>query len=88
MTVTLIVLSGPYEIVIVGTTTLLVEPKFIFGGGRVGHIEDVCVRKEFQGLEIGSLLVKHATTVAESWMGCVKIVPDCILRKSRLFLPR
>ena len=63
--------------VIVGTTTLLVEPKFIFGGGRVGHIEDVCVRKEFQGLGIGSWLVKHATMVAESVMECVKIVLDC-----------
>jgi glucosamine-phosphate N-acetyltransferase len=63
--------------VIVGTTTLLVEPKFIFGGGRAGHIEDVCVRKEFQGLGIGSWLVKHTTTVAESLMGCVKIVLDC-----------
>jgi glucosamine-phosphate N-acetyltransferase len=63
--------------VIVGTTTLLVEPKFIFGGGRVAHIEDVCVRKEFQGLGIGRWLVNHATMVAESIMGCVKIVLDC-----------
>jgi glucosamine-phosphate N-acetyltransferase len=63
--------------VIVGTTTLLVEPKFIFGGGRVAHIEDVCVRKDFQGMGIGRSLVNHATTVAESVMGCVKIVLDC-----------
>jgi glucosamine-phosphate N-acetyltransferase len=63
--------------VVVGTTTLLVEPKFIFGGGRVGHIEDVCVRKEFQGLGIGGWLVNHATMVAESMMGCIKIVLDC-----------
>jgi glucosamine-phosphate N-acetyltransferase len=63
--------------VIVGTTTLLVEPKFIFGGGRVAHIEDVCVRKEFQGSGIGGWLVNHATMVAESVMGCVKIVLDC-----------
>ncbi len=45
--------------VIGGTTTLLVEPKFIFGGGRVGHIEDVCVRKEFQGLGIAGWLVSQ-----------------------------
>jgi glucosamine-phosphate N-acetyltransferase len=63
--------------IIVGTTTLLVEPKFIFGGARVGHIEDVSVRKEFQGFGIGSWLVEHATTVAESEMGCIKIVLDC-----------
>jgi glucosamine-phosphate N-acetyltransferase len=63
--------------VVVGTTTLLVEPKFIFGGGRVGHIEDVCVRKDFQGLGIGGWLVNHATMVAESIMGCIKLVLDC-----------
>jgi hypothetical protein len=31
---------------VVGTTTLLVEPKFLFGIGRVGHIEDVSVKVE------------------------------------------
>ncbi len=30
---------------IVGTTTLLIEPKFINKGMRVGYIEDVSVRK-------------------------------------------
>ena len=32
-----------------GTTTILVEPKFIFGGGRVAHIEDVAVRLNIRG---------------------------------------
>ena len=34
---------------IVGTTTLLIEPKFIHDGGLVGHIEDVVVEKNVQG---------------------------------------
>jgi len=38
---------------IVGTTTLLIEPKFIHGGGLVGHIEDVVVDKNFQVQRIG-----------------------------------
>ena len=38
---------------VIGTTTLLVEPKFIFGGGRVGHIEDVAVRAGYQRRGIG-----------------------------------
>ena len=38
---------------IVGSTTLLIEPKFIHQGGIVGHIEDVVVSKEFQGKKIG-----------------------------------
>ena len=32
---------------IVGSTTLLIEQKFIHNGGLVGHIEDVVVREGF-----------------------------------------
>jgi glucosamine-phosphate N-acetyltransferase len=62
--------------VVVGTTTLLVEPKFIFNGGRVGHIEDVSIRRGYENIGLGRRLVSHATQVAKE-MGCVKIVLDC-----------
>ena len=61
---------------VIGTTTLLVEPKFIFGGGRVGHIEDVAVRAGYQTRGIGFKLVKYATEQAVL-MGCVRTVLDC-----------
>jgi glucosamine-phosphate N-acetyltransferase len=61
---------------VIGTITLLVEPKFIFGGGRVGHIEDLSVRKEYQRKGIGFKLVNYATEQA-ALMGCVKTVLDC-----------
>ena len=61
---------------VIGTTTLLVEPKFIFGGGKVGHIEDVSVKMEYQRKGIGFKLVAHATNQAEI-MGCVKTILDC-----------
>jgi glucosamine-phosphate N-acetyltransferase len=61
---------------VIGTTTLLVEPKFIFGGGKVGHIEDVSVRVGYQRKGIGFKLVSHATEQA-AIMGCVKTVLDC-----------
>ena len=38
---------------IVGSTTLLIEQKFIHKGGLVGHIEDVVVRKNYEGKGIG-----------------------------------
>ena len=41
---------------IAGTTTLLIEPKFIDKGMRVGYIEDVSVRKGYEGSGIGSNL--------------------------------
>ena len=61
---------------VIGTTTLLVEPKFIFGGGRVGHIEDVAVRAGYQRKGIGFKLVKYATDQAVA-MRCVRTVLDC-----------
>lgn len=61
---------------VVGTITLLIEPKFIFNGGRIGHIEDVSVRKEYQNKKIGKRLVLYATEIARE-LGCVKIVLDC-----------
>jgi glucosamine-phosphate N-acetyltransferase len=61
---------------VIGTITLLVEPKFIFCGGRVGHIEDLSVRKEYQRKGIGFKLVNYATEQA-ALMGCVKTVLDC-----------
>jgi glucosamine-phosphate N-acetyltransferase len=66
--------SGPS--IVAGTTTLLVEPKFIFQGGRVGHIEDVSIRRGFEKKGIGSKLVSHVSLVAHQ-MGCVKLVLDC-----------
>src|SRR5208337_4897823 len=51
---------------VVGTASLLIERKFIHKGGRVGHIEDVAVHKEFEGHGIGSALVRHALAEARN----------------------
>jgi ribosomal protein S18 acetylase RimI-like enzyme len=59
---------------IVGTTTLIVEPKFINKGMQVGYIEDVSVKKGYEGLGIGFKLVNHATSYAISNLGCKKIL--------------
>jgi glucosamine-phosphate N-acetyltransferase len=61
---------------IVGTTTLLIEQKFIHNGGLVGHIEDVAVRKEYQGKGIGQKLVKALLEHAKR-KGCYKTILDC-----------
>ncbi|HYY50497.1 MAG TPA: GNAT family N-acetyltransferase [Nitrososphaeraceae archaeon] len=62
---------------VVGTTTLLVEPKFIHKGTRVGYIEDVSVRRGYDGLGIGSQLITYATQDAISVEGCGKILLYC-----------
>jgi len=61
---------------IVGTTTLLIEPKFIHRGGLVGHIEDVVVDKNFQGQKIGEKIIKYLFEFAKN-RGCYKTILDC-----------
>lgn len=61
---------------IIGTTTLLVEQKFTHQGGKVGHIEDVSVREEYEGNGIGSSLMKKAINEAKRF-GCYKLILDC-----------
>jgi glucosamine-phosphate N-acetyltransferase len=65
------------KIKVVGTTTLLIEPKFINKGMRVGYIEDVSVREGYDGLGIGSQLITYATNDAISVEGCGKILLYC-----------
>ena len=61
---------------VMGATTLLVEQKFIHGGGLVGHIEDVAVRRGYEGRGVGGSLVKAAAEVAEG-LACYKCILDC-----------
>ena len=61
---------------VIGTTTLLIEPKFIHQGGIVGHIEDVVVSKEFQGKKIGKKIIKYVLELAKNH-GCYKTILDC-----------
>ena len=61
---------------IIGTTTLLIEPKFIHQGGLVGHIEDVVVDKNFQGKKIGEKIIKYVLEFSKNY-GCYKTILDC-----------
>ena len=61
---------------IVGTATMLIEPKFIHDGGLVGHIEDVVVGRKFQGQKIGNEIVKNLLEFAKN-RGCYKTILNC-----------
>ena len=61
---------------IVGSTTLFIEQKFIHDGGFVGHIEDVVVRKDYEGLGIGIKLVMSMLERAKE-KNCYKTILDC-----------
>jgi len=61
---------------IIGTATLLVEPKFIHRCGLVGHIEDVVIRKHIHGGGLGKKLI--GLLMERSILrGCYKTILDC-----------
>jgi glucosamine-phosphate N-acetyltransferase len=61
---------------VVGALTLLVEQKFTHRGGRIGHIEDVATRKEWERQGISRRLHERAFKVAKE-RNCYKVVLDC-----------
>ena len=61
---------------VVGSTTLLIESKFIHNGGLVGLIEDVVVNKEHQGKKIGEKIMNHLINISKN-RGCYKTILDC-----------
>lgn len=61
---------------IVGTATLLIEPKFIHNCGLVGHIEDVVLKKSTQGTGLGKQIVTFLAEKAKL-RGCYKVILDC-----------
>jgi len=61
---------------VIGSTTLLIEPKFIHQGGKVGHIEDVVIAKESQGSGIGEKLINFVLDYAKK-NDCYKTILDC-----------
>lgn len=61
---------------IVGSTTMIIEPKFIHDGGNVAHIEDVVVSNEQQGKGIGEMLMSSLLDLAKD-NNCYKTILDC-----------
>ena len=61
---------------IVGSTTLLIEQKFIHKGRFVGHIEDVVVKDGFERRQIGVKIVESLLDLAKKH-GCYKTILDC-----------
>jgi len=61
---------------VIGSTTLLIEQKFIHEGGLVGHIEDVVTHKDFRGMGFGKAVMQKAIDAAKD-AGCYKVILNC-----------
>lgn len=61
---------------IIATITVLIESKLIRSAGKVAHIEDVVVDKDYYGMQIGRKLINHCVDYAKT-RGCYKVILDC-----------
>ncbi len=62
--------------IIVGSITILIEPKIIHDLSYVAHIEDVIVDSNYRSYGIGGELVKKAIEISKQY-GCYKVILDC-----------
>jgi glucosamine-phosphate N-acetyltransferase len=67
-----------YKDKLIGTTTVLIEPKIMHDLGSIAHIEDVVLDSQFQGRGYGQTLIQHAINhVVSSSLGCYKVILNC-----------
>jgi glucosamine-phosphate N-acetyltransferase len=70
--------SSAQERRVLATGCLFVERKFLRGGGKVGHVEDVVVDAAARGKGLGLRLVRRLVEIARE-AGCYKVILDCTL---------
>lgn len=61
---------------IISTITIIIEDKIIHTMGRVMHIEDVVVDKNYRGEGLGKMLLDYVISIAEREK-CYKIILNC-----------
>lgn len=69
---------------IIGSGTVIIEPKIIHGGQCVGHIEDIVVHSEWRGHGIAKTIVQKLYEYAVS-KNCYKTILDCSTSVSGLY---
>ena len=61
---------------IISTITIIIEDKIIHNMGRVMHIEDVVIDKDYRGNGLGKLVLQYAVSIAQQEK-CYKIILNC-----------
>lgn len=61
---------------VLGTGSVMVEPKFIRGGRPCGHIEDIVVDKKARGMQLGKRIISYLVDHCKE-RGCYKVMLDC-----------
>jgi glucosamine-phosphate N-acetyltransferase len=64
------------NIVIIGSGTIIYEPKIIHGGRYVGHIEDIVTNKTYRSFGIAKKILEILVSLGNK-KNCYKIILDC-----------
>jgi glucosamine-phosphate N-acetyltransferase len=64
------------NIVIIGSGTIIYEPKIIHGGRYVGHIEDIVTNKMYRSFGIAKKILEILVSLGNK-KNCYKIILDC-----------
>lgn len=78
------IIVGVLEGKVIGTITIIIEPKFIRGGKKVGHIEDVVVDKNYRKKGIGKILINKAINLAKD-KDCYKVILNANEKNRRFY---
>jgi len=70
---------------IIGCATLHLQKKLIRDGGIAGFIEDVVIREEFRGNNIGSKLISKLIDKSKE-LGCYKVVLSCFPDRENFYI--
>jgi glucosamine-phosphate N-acetyltransferase len=72
------------KIYIVGSGTIIFEPKIIRNGKSVGHIEDIVVHEKYRSLGISKRIMEKLFYFANEH-NCYKVILDCNPRLSDFY---
>lgn len=64
--------------------SLIIEPKFIHRLGKVGHIEDIVVDRDYRGQGLAQEIINYLKNRAFQ-QGCYKVILDCYPELVRLY---
>ena len=72
------------QIEIIGSGTIIIEPKIIHGAKSVGHIEDIVVKSTYRGQKISHGILNKLKEFANK-SNCYKIILDCDSSVSKVY---
>ena len=73
------------EFIIVGSGTIIYEPKIIREGSYTGHIEDIITHENYRNNGISKIIIENLTQYGKE-KGCYKIILDCTIELENFYI--